>query len=217
MKKTAQPTSTQSFTEILEIQDSVVLLRGNAACTILRVTSVNFALQSAGEQDSKVLAYAALLNSLSFPIQIVVRSKPLYITNYLSTIDDVIHKTTNENLKTYMHKYKDFVGSLVSDSAVLDKQFYVVIPYSSLEGGVASMVSHTSTSKSSQQSFFEEAQASLDTKAESLLSQIHRLGLQATILGKDDLVKLFYDIYNQGEAFPLTDTDMTNPMVKGTQ
>lgn len=210
MKKTAQPASTQSFTEIVDIRDSIVLLQGNAACIILSVTSVNFALLAAEEQDSKVYAYAALLNSLSFPIQILVRSKPVQIMPYISAIDTLIQKEHNAKLKTYMAKYKDFVQGLVQTTSVLDKQFYIIISYSSLEAGATSLVSP----KNSQDAFFEQAQASLQTKAESLLAQIHRLSLQAAILKKDALLKLFYDIYNQGDAFPIT-ADIESPMVKG--
>ncbi len=213
MKKTAQLATTQAFTEILDIREDIVLLRGGVACIILRVNSVNFALLSGEEQDAKVFAYAALLNSLSFPIQILVRSKPIQISPYLQSIESLMQKTPNKNLQTYMRHYKDFITSLVQTTSVLDKQFFVVVPYSSLEGGAGSVI--TNKASGSQDNFFQQAQSSLETKAESLLSQIHRLSLQATILGKDELTKLFYDIYNQGESFNTTGLDIENPVVKG--
>lgn len=213
MKKAAQLTSTQSFIEIDDIRENVVLLKGGDACMVIRVTSVNFALLSAQEQDSKVFAYAALLNSLSFPVQILVRSKPLEIAPYISSLEDVIQKTANPNLKLYVEKYKDFVQSLVQSTTVLDKQFFIVVPYYSLEGRGTSLANSTKNS-SSQETFFQQAQSGLQTKAESLLSQIHRLSLQATILQKDELTKLFYDIYNQGQSFSTTVSDIENPIVK---
>lgn len=215
MKKTAQNTSTQAFTQILDIQDNIVLFQGNAACIIIRVTSVNFALLSGEEQDAKVFAYASLLNSLSSPIQIVVRSKPVHIDPYLDSLTAAIQTTNNPQLKDYITEYKDFVSRLVKTSTVLDKEFYLVISYSSLEAGVETLVRTTTQSKSAQADFFEQAKATLQTKAETLLSQIHRLSLQAEILEKDALMKLFYDIYNQGESFSMTNLDMENPMVKG--
>lgn len=214
MKKAAQPTSTQAFTEIQDIRENIVLLRGGNACIIIRITSVNFALLSGQEQDAKVFAYAALLNSLSFPIQILVRSKPIQISPYLASIDLLMKKTPNPNLKIYMGKYKDFVTSLIQTTAILDKQFYIVIPYSSLEGGAASAIS-AAKHPNVQEDFFQQAQTSLQTKADSLLSQIHRLSLRAKILEKEELVKLFYDIYNQGASLTTTNADIENPMIKG--
>lgn len=216
MKKTAQTTSTQAFTEILDIRENIVLLKNSTACIILQINSVNFALLSAAEQDSKVFAYAALLNSLSFPIQIFIRSKPVDIMPYIHSIETIAQKTQNANLGTYIRNYKDFVTSLVKISTVLDKQFYLAIPYSSLEGGVGSIVQGARKNEDVTEIFFQQAQASLQTKADSLLAQIHRLSLQAKVLEKDTLVKLFYDIYNQGESFPLTSIDFDHPMVKGT-
>lgn len=212
--KSAQTASTQAFTQIVDIHGNIVYLQGNNACIIIRITSVNFALLSAQEQDAKVQAYAALLNSLSSPIQIVVRSKPLHIEPYLASLTTAVQQTTNQKLKEYVGKYKDFVSSLVQLSTVLDKEFYLVISYSSLESGVGSLIK-TST-QIGQASYKEQAETTLQTKAETLMAQIHRLSLQAKILEKAELVKLFYDIYNQGESFSLTDIDVENPMVKGS-
>lgn len=214
MKKTAQSASTQAFTEIIDIRDNIVLLRNNNACLILQVNSVNFALLSRGEQDARVTAYGALLNSLSFPLQIVVRSKPVDIMPYIESIDAVAKKTQNTKLASYMSRYKDFVTSLVKISTVLDKQFYIIISYSGLEAGAASVIKHAAQNQDIEE-FFQQAKVNLETKAEGVLSQIHRLSLQAKVLEKNALTKLFYDVYNQGESLPITTVDMENPMVKG--
>lgn len=214
MKKTAQPASTQAFTEVTDIRENVVLLSGGNACIIIKVTSVNFALLSGQEQDAKVFAYAALLNSLSFPIQIMIRSKPIHIEPYLASIDTEIQKSSNIQLVSYMRNYKDFVGSLVQTATVLDKQFFMVIPYSTLETSTPSALIKKKTTVSTED--FDNIQTTLETKAEGLLGQIHRLSLKAEILEKDELTRLFYDIYNQ-ESMQTTDADMQNPMVKGTR
>lgn len=215
MKKAAQTASTQAFTEIEDIQENVVYLKNSTACLVIKVTSVNFSLLSAEEQDSKVYAYAALLNSLSFPIQILVRSKPIYIVPYIASIDDVANKTANPQLKSYIEKYKEFVTSLVQSTTVLDKQFYLIISYSSLEAGAGSVLKSTTKATQAKNDYYMEAHATLQTKAESLLSLIARLSLKASILEKDELVRLFYDIYNPGEGFTTTTEDITSPMVKG--
>lgn len=191
MKKTAQTATTQQFTEIKDIQDFVVLLENKNACLIMQVTSVNFALLSHEEQDAKVAAYAALLNSLSFPIQILVQSKQVKIIPYLQSLSQAQQTTTNDKLAQSIGLYKEFVENLIKMATVLDKEFYIVIPYSSLEGGVVS-----ASGVGTQNDFFIKAKAALNTKADSLMAQLDRLGLRAKILGKEELVSLFYDLYN---------------------
>lgn len=217
MKNSAQTASTQSFTEIVDIRENIVLMKNNTACLIMQITSVNFALLSGPEQDAKVGAYAALLNSLSFPIQILVRSKSVDILPYVQSIETIAQKTQNANLRSYISQYKDFVTGLVKMSTVLDKQFYLVISYSSLESGVRAAIRSTSKTNEALETFFQQAKASLQTKADGVLSQIHRLSLQAKVLEKDALMRLFYDIYNEGETFSLTDEDMSQSMVKGVK
>lgn len=178
MKKSAQKTkaTTQKFIEIQDIVDNVVLLANGAACMVLEIQATNFALLSKEEQDVRVLSYSSLLNSLSFPIQVFIRSKKIDISSYLRLLDDEVNKSQNQLLKNQIKLYKDFVTELVKINTVLDKKFYVAIPYSGLEGGVG--------------------KSKLSSKAESLHAQLHRMNLPARTLGKEELVKLFHEVYN---------------------
>ncbi|MGH7245521.1 MAG: hypothetical protein ACREGI_01140 [Candidatus Levyibacteriota bacterium] len=222
MKKTVQTgkSSTQKFTEIRDIRENILLLTGGNACLVLKVTAVNFALLSKEEQDAKVYAYASLLNSLSFPIQIVMRSKRVQMLPYISSLDTEARRTTNAKLAENIKKYKVFVENLIQLSSVLDKQFYMVIPYSNLESGLGgSTKSITSIQEPDIEELFSQAKASLDTKSESLLSQIDRLSLHAKVLEGEELVSLCYEMFNQdmdGLPKPFADA-MKNLMVKGKQ
>lgn len=200
MKQAAQ-TTTQHFTEVKDIRDSIVLLEGGNACLVVRVTSVNLALLSAEEQDAKVAAYAALLNSLSFPIQILVQSKQVQITPYLNSLAHAASTTTNQKLAQSINLYKSFVENLVKMTTVLDKEFFIVIPYSSLEGGIKSATSGGSNLND----FFIQAQAALNTKADSLIAQLDRLSLRASILEKEQLVSVFYNLFNANQPMHLLD------------
>ena len=80
--------STQQFTEVVDIIDNVVLLQGGLACVVINVTASNFALLSKKEQDAKIYAYASLLNSLNFPIQIIIRNQLVDITSYLKSLEE---------------------------------------------------------------------------------------------------------------------------------
>ncbi len=214
MKKTAQSNATtQQFSEIQDIRESIVLLNGGNACLVIRVTSVNLALLSPEEQDAKVQAYASLLNSLSFPVQIFIQSKQVQITPYLNSLDSAAINTKNEKLAESIKLYKAFVENLVKMTTVLDKQFFMVIPYSSLEGGIKS----AAIGAGKLDDFFIQAKAALKTKAESLSSQLDRLSLRAKVLDKEELVMLYYGLFNQSDSLRLLDVQSMLAQTGGTQ
>lgn len=189
MKSPAQKTTatTQKFTEIEDIADNVVFLSFGFACLIIEVTATNFSLLSKDERDGKIYSYAMLLNSLSFPIQILIRSKKIDISSYLNLLDQERTKTQNQILANKIKLYREFVESLVKINSVLDKKFYIVIPYSYLEEGAIKSKNH-----------FEAAKSSLKLKADSINTQLARLNLKAKTLAKDELIELFYSVYNNG-------------------
>ncbi|MFH1186639.1 MAG: hypothetical protein V1697_00535 [Candidatus Levyibacteriota bacterium] len=219
MSKAAQRihATTQKFTEIEEISEDIVIFQGGNATLVIEVTATNFALLSREEQDTKIYSYAALLNSLSFAIQIIVRSKKLDITAYLKLLDSQAKATQNELLKNQISLYRDFVQELVKVNTVLDKKFYICIPYSYLEKGVGATASSVSKG-GPKDNFTEQAKAALHSKAESILSQVARLNLRAKVLEKEELVKLYYETYNDQsiETNQITDNVRT-PIVRGEE
>lgn len=178
MRKSAKNSrsTTQKFIEIQDVVDNIVLLSGSNACLVIEVQATNFSLLSQEEQNVKVLSYSSLLNSLSFPIQVFIRSKKIDISSYLRQLDDEVAKSQNQLLREQIKLYKDFVAELIKVNTVLDKKFYIAISYSGLEGGVAA--------------------SKLSSKAESLLAQLKRMNLPARTLTREELVKLFHEIYN---------------------
>lgn len=178
MKKSAKNSkaTTQKFIEIQDIVDNIVLLSGGNACLAIEIQATNFALLSQEEQDIKVLSYSSLLNSLSFSIQVFIRSKKIDISSYLRQLDDEVAKSQSQLLRGQIKLYKDFVAELIKVNTVLDKKFYIVIPYSGLEG--------------------ESAKIKLSSKAESLHAQLKRMNLPAKTLSREELIKLFHEIYN---------------------
>jgi type IV secretory pathway VirB4 component len=186
MSNSAQGATTQKFIEILDIIDNVVLLSSGNACSIIEIQATNFALLSKEEQDVKVLSYASLINSLSFPVQIFIRSKKIDITSYLKLLENEASKSQNELLKNQISQYRAFVQELVKVNEILDKKFYFVLPYSGLESGMGM----------DQKNFYLSAKAKLATKAESLHAMLHRMNLPAKTLGKEELIELFNELYN---------------------
>jgi hypothetical protein len=206
MKKTAQTTATtQRFIEILDIVDNVAILTSNNACSVIEVQATNFALLSQEEQNAKVLSYSSLLNSLSFPIQVFILSKKIDISSYLKLLDFEQEKSQSQLLKSQIKLYKDFVQELVKVNVILDKKFYIAIPYSGLENSI----------NMNRENFFLSAKASLMTKAESLHAMLRRMNLSAKTLGKEELIKLFHEIYN-GDFEKINETaqNIKYPFVK---
>lgn len=191
--------TTQKFTEIVDFVDKVVVMEGNNAFMVIELTASNFALLSKREQDLRIFSYAGLLNSLSFPIQILIRNIRMDISNYLKELDEIIKNTKNPQLASYIQYYRTFVQEMVTVNVVLTKAFYVVIPFSYLELGVVSATQQTAQKKASPtENFAAAAQKALETKAESLLGQLQKFASSARVLEREELIKLFYEIYNEG-------------------
>lgn len=199
--------STQKFTEIADFIGNIVILEGGSACLIIEITASNFALLSRREQDSRIFAYAGLLNSLSFPIQILIRNKRMDISSYLKELDDVIASTKNAQLGTYIQYYRTFVQEMVTVNVVLNKAFYIIIPYSSLEAGTKGMKSTLQKGQSQSEAVAESAQKTLQGKANSVLGQVQKFAMSARILEREDLIKLFYDIYNDGNKIEVAQAE----------
>ena len=132
--------STQQFTEIEDITHNIVMFVDGSCATVLSVSAVNFGLLSEQEQEAIIYAYAGILNSLSFPIQILVRSKRKDISAYLRLLEEKEKEQKNPKIIKSIHGYRAFVESTVKEKEVLDKKFYIVIPFSNLELGASTSV-----------------------------------------------------------------------------
>lgn len=207
--------STQKFTEIIDIIDNVVLLEGGNACLVIEITASNFALLSKKEQDAKIYAYAALLNSLTFPIQIIIRNKRIDISSYIKELEEEERETKNELLAQHIRLYREFVREMVKVNVVLNKTFYVAIPYTALEAGLSGVKQSISKDLHQKDAFFQSAQKALLGKADSVNQQLLKLAISSKILEKEELIKLFYDVFNDGPIQgSQADSDINTPLVK---
>lgn len=211
--------TTQKFTEIVDFVDEIVILEGSNACMIIEITASNFALLSKREQDSRIFSYAGMLNSLSFPIQILIRNRRMDISSYIHELDEVVKTTKNPQLGAYVEYYSAFVKEMVTVNVVLNKSFYIVVPFSSLEMGVTGAAQQQTQQKKSTQKdqFIESAKKILQNKANSLLGQLQKFATSARILEKEDLIKLFYEIYNEDTEVDMEQmqTGADAPLIRG--
>lgn len=184
--------STQSFVEIEEIRDDLILLKGSSACVVIEVGAVNFWLLSQEEQESTIFAYGSLLNSLSFPIQVLILSKKINISSYLDYLSDKINKQKNAIILKRMISYREFIKNIVKKNTVLERRFFFTVPFSPLEMGVAG----ANAKNLNKEYVIARAKTSLYPKRDHLLRLLVRVGLRATVLYKQELVELFYNLYN---------------------
>ena len=184
--------STQSFIEIEEIKDDVVLMKDFSAATVVEVGAVNFWLLSTEEQTSMIYAYSELLNSLSFPIQILVISKKIDVSTYLDYLEDKINKQTVDILQKRMVGYREFIKSIIKINTVLEKRFFFVVPFSPLEMGI----SGANPNSLNKEYVFTQAKTSLYPKRDNLLRLITKIGLRGSVLQRQELTELYYNLYN---------------------
>lgn len=193
--------STQEQLPIEEITDDLVILKDGSCSLVLSVSAVNFDLLSEREQEAIIGAYGALLNSLNFPIQLLIRSQKKDISSYLELLTMQENQKKNSPLIANMiRSYRQFVGEMVKKNNVLDKKFYVVIPFSILELGVSStltsLVRKTKSLPFKKDYILQKAKISLIPKREHLTRLFNRIGLVVRQLQNSELIKLYYEIYN---------------------
>src|SRR3989344_1907449 len=178
--------TTQQHLLISDIKGNIVLLKNNGGALVLQVSAINFGLLSDREQVAIIGSFAQMLNSLSFSIQIVVYSERLNINSYLNLLDQATKVQVNPLLQKMMANYLQFIQTTIKENDVLDKKFYVIIPLSPLELGlIASKVS-----------LEQKIKTVLLPRQDQIIRQLGRIGLKATQVLGQELVKLFYDIYN---------------------
>lgn len=192
--------STQEHLDIEDIRDDLVILKDGSCILILTTTAINYSLLSEKEQEATIYAYAALLNSLTFSVQIVIRSEKKDVSGYVKLLDRAEKKETKPKVKEQIKKYKKFIKETVAKNEVLDKEFYLAIPMSALELGVAQTLTSVLRRKRGlpfpKEYILEKAKTLLYPKRDHLLRQLSRLGLKGRQLTTQELIQLFFKIYN---------------------
>lgn len=194
--------STQQHLYIAEIKQDTVILKDGTLRAVLLVSSINFALKSEDEQQAIIQGYISCLNSIDFEIQIVIQSRRLDITKYLDQLGVLAKKQTNELLKVQTQEYKQFVEELVTLSDIMEKTFYVVVPYSPFSTkrknwfSQAREVLFPSRTIKLADEKFAKYRKELDYRLSTVSGGLSSIGLQLTPLNTEELIKLYYQLYN---------------------
>lgn len=213
VKQRKSKPSTQVHFPIAEIKGDTVILKDGTLRAVLLASSINFALKSEDEQNALISGYVGFLNSLDFPIQIVIQSRRLQIKPYLEKLAQLEKTQTNELLRVQTADYRAFVTELVDIGQIMTKRYYVVVPYDPLTNNRKSFWSRlkeltkpalTLRLKDEQ---FQNRKKDLDMRIRQVQGGLESMGLNAAQLDTQSLIELYYSTYNPDIAFvePLTD------------
>jgi hypothetical protein len=218
--------STQSRLHLQEIKDGFLILKDGRFLMAVQTSAVNFDLLSEAEQDAMIAAYAEVLNSLPFPIEIVIHTRRMDISNYLLYLETYEKKQTNKALHDQITYYRNFVKQLVVENNVLFKKFYLVLPYDVAEKNklnfmdrvVGQVTGGNRKVSAYSQAEFEAAKQHLTEKFEELKNLFSRMNIKLRQLNNQEILELFYEIYNPRQAAKqhLNETieDYTVPIVQ---
>jgi hypothetical protein len=199
--------STQDHLAIREIRDDLIINKNGSVTMIIQTSAINFDLLAEYEQDNKILAFGGLLNSLNFRVQIMIRTKRIDISNYITYLKSQRNNAMTEGLQRQLDIYTHFIENLIVENDVLDKTFFIIVPYHT--GAVLPEVSFLKGKKSSTEEqaianqkigqLIEKAKIFLNPKRDHILKQISRMGLSGRQLTTKELISELYTMYNPEE------------------
>ncbi len=197
--------SSQRYLDIAQIRDGVMVMRDGSLRVVILVNAINFALKSDDEQNAIIYAYQGFLNSFSFPIQIIMQSRQLDLANYIKKLEDRLAETTNELVQIQITDYIEFIGRLIQIANIMDKKFYVVIPFRppvTYQRGIIDKLFKPSNRLEVKMSpaEFKSYRQELLERAKIIMSGLGGMGLRTALLGTQETIELLYNTYNPEEA-----------------
>ena len=198
-----QLASTQAFLPIKEVRENTLIMKDNSLRAVVLVSSINFSLKSEDERNAIIMGYQRFLNSLDHPVQIVSISRKLNLDVYLNKVEALRDSQKSPLIRLQTDEYHKFIKELLEVSNIMEKKFFVVIPYY-LEIATASKGALSSLMKPKQVGInleeFETHRLRLAQRVESVINALTSMNLRAAQLGTGSLIELFYTIYNPETA-----------------
>lgn len=194
--------SAQEFVDVAEIKDNVVILKNGTLRAVLMVSSINFELKSSQEQEAIVAAYQNFLNSIDFPIQILVSSRRLDINPYLDLLTEKEKTQENELLRFQIADYRNFIKNLVGESNIMAKTFYIIVPFALTEGQKETFIDRIKVSLNPKQAIiekkmeFENYKNQLWQRVQHISAGLEGTGIRMIPLETKELIELYYNAYN---------------------
>lgn len=194
--------ATQQYLDIAEIRDNTVIMKDGTLRAVLLVSSINFALKSEEEQNAVVESYVRFLNNLNFTLQIVIQSRELDIENYLAYLKEREKEQTNKLLKIQTADYITYIKDLTSLGKIMNKRFYVIVPYNPLTDKrknffslVGEALKPATVIKLKEKTFSRYSEM-LNRRLDSVVGGLESMGVSVARLDTQSLIELYYKTYN---------------------
>ena len=212
-KPATHPNSTQNSLQIAEVRDGIVIMNDGSFRSVVMVKSINFDLMSPQEQEAVESGYQGFLNSLYFPIQIFIRSQKVDLRPYIEKLDKIRTEHDNMLLALLMEDYIGYIGNLSEQTNIMDKKFYIVIPFfpvvnvqkgltqsKNFLGGLGGVFRPKEQHVTINEADLENAKTELRNRVQAVLAGVRQCGIQGLPLDTQELIELYYDTYNPDTA-----------------
>ncbi len=193
---------TQRYLDIAEIREDTVVLKDGTLRAVIMVSSINFALKSQEEQQATVQSYMQFLNGLDYPIQVVIQSRKMNVDAYMEALKKREAEISNDLLKAQIRDYRGFVNELVDLGEIMQKRFYVVVPYDPVTDKKRNFWSKLSeaimpaTIVKLNEKKFKERRYEVMQRVSIIQGGLTGMGLQSAVLDTQSLIELYYTVYN---------------------
>ncbi|MEK7087291.1 MAG: hypothetical protein AAB958_01145 [Patescibacteria group bacterium] len=198
--------ATQEFIAIDEIRDGIVILKNGGFRAVLMCGSRNLELESIDSQNAIISAYSDFINSFDWPLQIIIHSRKLDINPYLKTLEEKLETQENELLKIQTAEYIDFIKNFVTLTDIMIKRFYISVPFDSIESKtegpiekITSILPKSQAKNNITEEKIKEYGTQLLQRVEHIILALAHVGIKASQLQTDELIELFYNLYNPEE------------------
>lgn len=212
-KRKSEPA--QNFVPIQEVRDGIIVLKDGSMRAIMLTSSVNFALKSENEQQALIAQFQNFLNALEFSVQIFIQSRRLDIRPYLALLEERYREQTGDLMRVQTREYIEFIKSFTESTNIMTKSFFVIIPFTPaiIQSGQDLVGSFLGRNKKNAAGYeatqFEENRTQLEQRIAVVEQGLTRLGVRAVQLGSEEVIELFYKLFNPGE--------LDKPAVPGQQ
>lgn len=204
---TATNQTTQDFVPIKEVRDGIVLLKDGGMRAVLMASSLNFALKSPDEQNAIISQFQNFLNSLDFSVQFFIQSKKLDIRPYIALLENRYKEQSTDLMRIQVKEYIEFIKNFTESTNIMSKSFFVVVPFTPavLNVGKTGMGIFGGQKISGKEEFekkiaeFEENRTQLEQRVATVEQGMVRCGIRTIQLGTEEVVELFYKIFNPGD------------------
>ena len=210
-KKDIPDNATQRYLPFSQLRENIIILKDDSARIVLKCSPINFLLKSTQEQDSIIISFQRFLNSLNFPVQIIVRSTKLDIDSYLWNLKEKAINQTNPLLQNQTYEYIEYLKKLIEVAQIMKKDFYIVIPFDEVEWNSVKDTSFFASFRNfwssinwwdnilkikSQIRNFSKIKKWLLNRSNQVSTSLENIWIKASPLGKKELIKYLADYYN---------------------